>query len=482
VLLLGDVNVPKEHLKDRSVIPAFHFEKPNDSTLRLSWWERDDYATDAPYQLADDRDQVPDFLVGRVPAPSNQEALALLNRIKIYESSPGLGDWRKRINYIASEARFGAMDKMIERMFIAMVDQVVPYDYDISMTYANPASPYCAPPSQFGDYVMRRINQGALLVNYVGHGAPNMLDVLNWREIRYPICTQKQAAAQLDIDPHQAPILLIIACSTGMYDRPNGKRSLSESMLFNPRGPIAVIAGSRITHPYPNAIYQKDFTDQLCVQQRATIGGVDLAATRQLINLSNQDDQTIEQIAALIALQGKWESTPAKLRTIHASLYNLLGDPATAIPYPKNSIEDLAFNSVTGEISGQVTNISIPADLIVTVETPRKILAHPDELRTVTGRDDPDLERKATHNYEIANNFILWQTQLQSNATGRFTITIDQQQFDEFSRGLDQLWIKVAAYQSRPGESRIENEPDKSGQLIATSSMNVMVKSKPVGR
>ncbi len=459
VMLLGDVNGPKDHLGDRYVIPTYHYVKPIDSELRLDWFEPNDYATDGPYQLADDRDELPDYLLGRVPAQTNGEAEILLKRIKDYESGAGPGDWRRRINYIASEGGFGAIDKILEKMFLEMADRVVPYDFDISMTYANPASPYCAPPSRFGDYVMDRLNEGALLVNYIGHGAAHKLDYLKWRNQYYNIGKQDEMVAKLDINPRSAPVMLIVACSTGRYDLPEGTACLAEALLFHEGGPIAVISSSRISHPYPNAIFQNAVTREMAVEHRATVGGVDVAATRSFLHLDDEEDQQVESLASVMAVSQGWATSPAALRLLHASLYNLLGDPATAISYAgSDEFADLSYDGGTGKLTGRWLGGVFDDDgerveIRARIEVPRGVIARGDELQAVVGRDDPDLEAKARKNYEIANDLGLSEVRIAEDVASDGWFEIDLPRLGELKvpREAARLWIKVGVYESSTG-------------------------------
>ena len=453
VMLLGDVNSPKDHLGDHYVIPTYHYAKPMDPELRLDWFEPNDYATDEPYQLADDRDDLPDYLLGRVPAQTNGEAETLLNRIKLYESGAGSGDWRRRINYIASEGGYGAIDKVLEKMFLEMVDRVVPYDFDISMTYSNPASPYCAPPSRFGDYVMDRLNEGSLLFNYVGHGSSHSLDALRWRGHYYEIGTQEEMVGKLDIDAQRSPVVLIVACSTGRYDLANGEPCLSEALLFHAGGPIAVISSSRISHPYPNAILQNAVTREMAVKERPTVGAVDVAATRRFLRLDDAEDQQVESLASVMAVSQGWATSPAALRLLHASLYNLLGDPATKISYAaSDEFAGLSYDGESGKLTGRWLGGAVAGDdgieIRARIEVPRGVMARAGALEAVVGRDDPELEEKAKHNYPIANDSGISGTVSTSDIAedGSFRVGLPPMRELDIPKAALRLWIKVAAY------------------------------------
>lgn len=447
VLLLGDV----EH------IPAFHH--PQTDPVLIGPDGLADICTDHPYQLTDDADDRPDFAVGRVPARTSEEARAVLEKIRRYETEAPGGPWRRRITYLAGEGHFGGLDAVLERMFVAMVDQIVPYAFDVSMTYANPRSPYCAPPSRFNEVVLDRLDDGALLVNYVGHGHSHSLDRLYVGERAFPVC-DVESARSLRVEGGRLPLALLIACWTGRYDMPGGRRSLGEELLFNPHGPVAVVAGSRMTHPYANAVFQKDFTQQLCVARLETVGAVDLAATRALAEPDEQDLQ-LELLAMGLAQAMDWATPPADLRAMHMGLYNLLGDPATRIAYPSEKIEDLrcallgtsapspAATGATAALDARTLTIAVtgraPAGragtVAVTLESPRAAIPRRDDLTPVRGADDPDLESKTARNYSLANDKVLCRAQGVTDEDGRFTVHFRVAPDDLLA--FDRTWVKA---------------------------------------
>ena len=194
-----------------------------------------------------------------------------------------------------------------------MVERFVPDDFDVSLTYAKASSIYCPPPSRLTATVLRQLGDGALLFNYVGHGTATAFDELRLGEQRLPILRIDDP--QRLPSPHpRLPIALLTCCSAGWYDLPGGDLSLGEAMLFHPAGPVAVIAGSRPTHPYPNAILQKDVTMLLLVDRVQTVGDLDLLATRSLLQI-DATDREIDLLAAPIAVANKWPTAVSNRST-----------------------------------------------------------------------------------------------------------------------------------------------------------------------
>jgi hypothetical protein len=428
-LLLGDA--------DENGIPAWYFPQ----TDPLLKWEADGpasntFVSDHPYQLLDDADDIPDIALGRVPARDSTEARMALHKIMHYEaaaipSQPATTlPWgRNRLTYVAGEGHFGAMDSILESLFKSMVDRMVPDAFDLTMTYAKATSIYCPPPSKLTDTVLHRINEGSLLFNYIGHGHATAFDNLHWSGHRFPILRVpdiQRANEQADIrieklgDADQpaniasraastpTSIAFLSCCSTGWFDLPNGGHSMAEAMLFAPRagGALAVIAGSRVTHPYANTVLQLHMTKSLLLDRAPTVGLLDLQAEQAMIRGGTEGDRELDSIALPIAIAGKWKTSLPNLRRMHARLYNLLGDPAMSIAIPEEAIDDIAI--VENHLTGRVRNIS-SGRVVIFAETQRAFFAHAEKLQPVNDGNDKDLETKAANNYALANNRVLAQ-------------------------------------------------------------------------
>ena len=409
VLLLGDA--------DPRGVPTWTFPQLDPALRDI---DDDNYATDHPYQLIDDADDLPDIALGRIPARTNDEALGVLEKIKRYEHDAPFGVWRRRIAYAAGEGRFGLADTLLEMLFKQMATRLVPDEFDISMTYAKASSIYCPAPSKLTDTVLGQLGDGALLFNYIGHGSAERFDYLNFNGQRFGILNVDDLE-RLTGNHARFPIALLTCCSAGWYDLPDDRLSLAEAMLLHPAGPVAVIAGSRITHPYANLILQKDITQLLFGQRIETVGELDLLATRSMIEI-DAVDRSLDALVLPIAIAQGWKSTLSQLRQMHAHLYNLLGDPALRIALPVGRVEELALRSE--RITGRVQNMQT-GRVVITIETARTKPARADQLVPVQGMNDPELETKAAHNYPLANERVLLQLEGELK-DGRFEIALDQ--------------------------------------------------------
>jgi hypothetical protein len=200
----------------------------------------------------------------------------------------------------------------------------------------------------------------------------------------------------------------------------NGQRSMAEELFFNSGGAVAVIAGSRITHPYANTVMQMNITKSLLVDREPTVGLLDLRADQAMLKRTALDRQ-LDSIAAPIARAGKWETSLRDLRDMHVKLYNLIGDPAMRLALPSSRISNLNFEN--GTISGEIPNMKT-GRVVVTVEAQRTSMAHPERVQAPDGDNDPDLEAKAANNLALVNERVLLRLEGEV-VDGRFSLAMN---------------------------------------------------------
>lgn len=397
VLLLGDV--------DR--VPCAY--RPVEATAK---WEKDTrIATDAP--IADtDGDGAPDLAIGRLPATSAAEARSMLARSLTYETDRDPSDWRRRLNVLAGSGGFGPLqDAALEQLTKQFLVRQVPPGYVVTGTYGNALSAWCPPPKEFADTAVERFDEGALVVTYIGHGSPHEFDRLRVGRDRFPMFGAAEAG-RVDVR-RGSPIAVFIACSTGRFDGPDD--SLAEQLLRRPRGPVAVIASSRVSTPYSNGILSKEMLHALFAGRVATAGELLLEMKRRLLkpDTGDEDRAQIERLAA--GFFDPDEARRAADRREHVALYNLLGDPCLRIARPAE-IEIAAAGSVAPGAKLRVTG-KAPSAGRVTIEIARRR----DAFVPIGSRKTAD-EWRAT--YAAANSLVV-ATASADVAAGEFSVTVD---------------------------------------------------------
>jgi hypothetical protein len=345
VVLIGDMPTGPAPVAGRraTTIPTNYMP----ATINTRWGSEPDIATDAPYGDVDG-DQMPDLAIGRIPADSAEELAAVVGKVLRYEQGDDAADpaWRRRLHVVAGVGGFGALaDALIEGAGRQVIQQTVPAAYDVRPTFANPASPHCPPPGEFTPCVCRQMNEGCLAWIYLGHGRPTELDrVATPRGARPILCVGD--VPSLHCGTH-SPLAVLVACYTGAVDAPTD--CLAEELLLADRGPVAVIAATRVTMPYGNTVLGCELL-RACFSDRP-------AAMGEVLRLAQR--RTLDQPAAADTLRISLDSLAENVspppidlaaeRREHVWMYHLLGDPLVELRRSPDEVATAPANGTTSK-------------------------------------------------------------------------------------------------------------------------------------
>jgi len=407
VLLLGDVPAKPGD----AGLPTFHFDQPDPLLV-----DRRDprFASDGPYQDFDG-DGVPDIMLGRVPVAEQALARGILAKIRTAESRAPC-EASLRVELVGGEGRFGPYDALLELLTASLLMESVPHEFTLRASYVKASSLFCPPPSQLRPLVRDMALSGALLFNYVGHGHARGLDRLIWDRGNERILDVPDLAIDGTLHGFEpGGVALLVCCSTGWYDLPQHP-SFAEALLAAPTGPVAIIAGSRQTHPYANAFVERDGIRSLLRDRPATAGEWDLAITRELAKAS---PEALDLIARPIAASQRWKLTLREIRRQHSLLYNLIGDPTTRIVYPPRTVPGSISLRDRRVVEGTIANADGAEAEVFLVQARDAVRAdmpapRPGEL---------DLEARALRDWARANDWTLWRSSAPVR-DGRFEVTL----------------------------------------------------------
>jgi hypothetical protein len=363
-----------------------------------------------------DSDGLPDLAVGRLPADSPQELSTMIQKILVYETAAPSGPWRRRVNMFASEGHFGAVDDMLEDMFKKLVRNNVSPNFDLTMTYANPAMPYFFIPDRFGEKVIERFNEGSLFMVYIGHGHHSRFDTVRWNGNKYPIMDSGKVPG---IDSQgRSPIVFIIACLTGDFDMPED--SIGEELLKSKTGPVGVFASSEISHPYSNSILAKDIAFFFLHEKPETVGEGLVRVKRALIKRFDEDRRSIDRLTGLMLPKKELDAQNRD----HLYLYNYFGDPAMRIAYPGGA---LAVQAPEKARPGTRISVTVPqapqGSLRVTLECPATEIIH--TIADIENLEGAHLEKAIAANYANANDKIAAVADQHQTGAGDATAALD---------------------------------------------------------
>lgn len=237
VLLMGDGHLDFHDnlgLGERNYIPPY--------LAQVDPW-LGETASDNRYVAVSGDDSLPDLFIGRLPVSSPTEASAVVTKIIQYEQSPPAGAWRARALWVADNADGVDDFAMIAEAMAQYLPPTLSVDrvyYGITLTV----------PSQATAAIVGAINEGRLMVTYVGHGAVQFWaaerllalgDLGNLTNAGYP------------------PLMLPWTCYEGLFDYP-GFPSLGESIVrAQGRGAIASWSPSGLGMPAAHQLLASGF-------------------------------------------------------------------------------------------------------------------------------------------------------------------------------------------------------------------------------
>lgn len=288
-------------------------------------------ASDNPLTDLDD-DGAPDIASARIPVDTREGLESILARSIQYETGSPHSGWRRRINLVAGVGGFDpVLDRVLETSSDWIIRQMIPEDYQLSMTWASWSSPYCPDPRQFSETAIGRFNEGCLFWVYIGHGWVDRLDRVKTPVGRFPILDRQSVPWLSAQEGH--PVALMLCCFSGAFDA--STPSLAQLMLEQPGGPVAVIASTRVTMPYGMSRFSIEMMDELFKGECATLGELMRRTELRLLDETTAGATPCGEAADSLA--SFFSPAAGKLdveRREHVEMMHLLGDPLLRLVPP----------------------------------------------------------------------------------------------------------------------------------------------------
>lgn len=420
VLLVGDAEPRAE--KDERLRARTVPTQLVDAVVNVKFGSEPQLATDNWYADLDD-DGAPDLAVGRLPVDSAVELARLVRRIIAYEEAVDHGAWRQQVNFIAGVGGFGGLvDSVTEMATRQFLSEGIPAGFNTSMTYASLASPYCPDPRKFHETAIERFNEGCLFWVYIGHGHPHGLDRMTIPGGQYSILEARDVNK---LKPRQgSPIAVFLACYTGAFDREQD--CLAEEMLRTEGGPVAVLAGSRVTMPYAMAVMGNEMLHEYFEKRPETLGEVLLNTKRRMLAtpdekdvLKNANRHLLDALASVLSPTA--DQLPAE-RLENVQLFNLLGDPLLRLSHPAQVELTATREAVAGEAVSVVGISPVAGTCVLELCCKRDALRMPPPNRSQFLPNDAALS-KLQVTYQQANDRT-WMRQSLTVPAGEFSATI----------------------------------------------------------
>nr|ADI22832.1 hypothetical protein [uncultured nuHF2 cluster bacterium HF0500_31B05] len=216
LLLLGDATFDYRNLFGGgapSFVPSTYYHARN----------RGHAPSDAQYGFLEGDDLLPDLAVGRLAVGSAEEAEAAVDKIIAYDADPEPGPWRGRIVYGANYHPRGLFTEPSDRLAERYTE---PLGLRSIKVYNADNAPI---PNATGKRFLDALNDGALLVNFSGHGSAGTMQFLFSLQF-----SDWDYLSQLN-NGRRLPLVLALSCLNGMFANPHVE-SLGEVFTDKPSG------------------------------------------------------------------------------------------------------------------------------------------------------------------------------------------------------------------------------------------------------
>jgi len=324
VLLFGDASYD---LKDRvenntNFVPTWESYQ---SLNPVSSYAKDDY-----YGLLDDgNDNLLDIGIGRFVVSTKEQAKSSVDKVIRYavNTPENMGDWRNIVCLIADDEDGNLHLRQADTL--ASLLSNINKDLNIEKIYLDAYEQVSTPsgaryPDVTRDFT-NRVERGALIINYVGHGGEGGLaherilkisDITDW------------------YNPNNMPVFITATCEFSRFDDP-GRVSAGELVFLNENGGgIALFTTTRATYSSPNFSLNKSVYKYAFQRENG-----EYLRMGDILRLAKNESNDV----------------------VNKSKFSLLGDPALKLALPE-------YHAITAKIN----NIAI-TDMIDTIQALSKI-------------------------------------------------------------------------------------------------------------
>ncbi len=259
VLFFGDGHYDYRNitLADTNWVPPYEISFDYEIDSR----ETDNFFVDVDFNSTGFSSIVPDLAIGRLPVESEIDAIRMVDKLKRYETERNRDGWQTVMTIVGDDevtslsssewihqrqaellATMSELDKFIKRKIYLSAFNSTPGGFGRVKPEANQA-------------IIDQLNEGTLLINYVGHGSPKEWaheNVLNM-------------SRDLNRIQNEGKITFWIAatCDFGKYDDPEDP-SFTEALIWvENRGAIGVLSSSRLVYSNENYEMNRDFFRRL---------------------------------------------------------------------------------------------------------------------------------------------------------------------------------------------------------------------------
>jgi hypothetical protein len=293
---------------------------PNNSNFVPTWESFESlnpvgsYISDDYFGLLDG-DNMVDIGIGRLVVATDEQAKSAVDRIIHYSTNTDLvmNDWRNVICLVADDEdnnlHFNDSEKLASQ--IDTTNRNINIDKIYLDTYLQESTPSGEQYPKVTEEITNRVNRGALIINYVGHGGE--LGLAHERVVKVADINSWKSYDNM-------PVFLTATCEFSRFDDPK-RVSAGEYVFLNPNGGgISLFTTTRATYAGGNASLNKNFFAYTLKETQGEylrMGDV----IRLSKNATGSNDNTRKFV--------------------------LLGDPALKFAFPRQNVVTASINNVS---------------------------------------------------------------------------------------------------------------------------------------
>ena len=283
VLFFGDGHYDYRNisLEDTMRVPPFEIYDETEIDSRTS----DNYYVDFSYMGSNSFTSIsPELAIGRLPMESTQDAEIMVEKLKNYEYNSDKNGWQVTITLVGDDekttsssdewqhqgqseqiSKLAVLSKFIIKKIYLSAYESVPGGFGVIKPKANRD-------------LIDAINQGSLIVNYIGHGSPRQ-----WAH--ESVFNMSRDLTRIN-NPGRLSFFVAATCDFGKYDDPVDY-SFTEALIWKKNaGAIGLLDAVRLVYSAPNAAFTQRFYQYLFPidQESQPLGIAKLLATKTGIN------------------------------------------------------------------------------------------------------------------------------------------------------------------------------------------------------
>ena len=262
------------------------------------------------YVRVEGEDRIPDLAIGRLAVQTAAEAEGVVDKLIAYDADPEVGPWQSRVLLVADDLRHPSNLELKESYFIRDAESLaryhLPSDLDLVKLYLAQFQLEGSTKPQAREEFLRRFNEGALIVTYIGHGSFNVL-------AHESMFLLSRDADKID-NGRRLPFMYTAASQVGVFDKPD-QQSIPEVLMNRPDGGvIGFISAARVGYHVSNMYLAREFHRLMYRSEEDHIPlGLALTIAKQNVT-GDKDDRTNMQ------------------------RYCLIGDPAMRLARPRYAV------------------------------------------------------------------------------------------------------------------------------------------------